>query len=137
MILRKTRSCWAEVLSTIRIAYYRRMGTTIGKNCYISSRARIDVARGRVSIGNKVEVANGSYILAHTGHRPQAPEDDSVTRLEDNVKVFVNSVVMPGVRIGENSIVGAGSVVVRDVPPNVVVMGNPARVIEHLDKKKN
>jgi len=49
------------------------------------------------------------------------------------VKIFVNSVIFPGVRIGKNSMVGAAACVMKDVPPNVVVMGNPARVIMHLD----
>ena len=133
MKLRKIRSHWADMLSSIRICYYRIMGTTIGRGCYISSGAHVDVARGKVSIGNKVEVANGSYILAHTGH--VSLQEGQVTVLEDNVKVFVNAIVLPGVRIGKNSIVGAGAVVGRDVPPNVVVMGNPARVVEHLEKR--
>jgi len=59
-----------------------------------------------------------------------------VTRLEDNVKVYVNAVVMAGVTVGRNSIVGAGAVIGRDVPPNVTVMGNPARVVKHLEDRK-
>jgi acetyltransferase-like isoleucine patch superfamily enzyme len=55
------------------------------------------------------------------------------TRLEDNVKVFVNAVVLPGVTVGARSVVGAGAVVGKDVPPNVIVLGNPARVVGHLD----
>ena len=130
MILRKLRSWSAGVLSGIRVAYYRAMGTTIGRHCYISSGAHIDVRRGRITIGNGVNIANGSYILGHTGFRPL--QEGQETRLDDGVKVFVNAVVMPGVKIGANSQVAAGAVVARDVPPNVVVMGNPARVVEQL-----
>ena len=48
----------------------------------------------------------------------------------------MNAVVLPGVKIGENSIVGAGTVVAGDVPPDVVVMGNAARVIQRLESKE-
>lgn len=106
------------------------MGVTIGTNCYISSGAQIDVAGGKVTIGNHVLIANGSYILAHAHGR--AIKEGQETKLEDNVIVFVNSVVQPGVTVGKNSNIGAGSVVIKDVPPNVVVIGNPARVISYL-----
>ena len=106
------------------------MGATIGKNCYISSGAHIDIAGGKVIIGNNVLIANGSYILAHAHGR--VLKEGQATRLEDNVIIFVNSVVLPGVTVGKNSNIGAGSVVTKDVPPNVIVMGNPARVVRYL-----
>jgi len=68
--------------------------------------------------------------------RAQRDKEGQVTRLEDNVKVYVNAVVMAGVTVGRNSIVGAGAVIGRDVPPNVTVMGNPARVVKHLEDRK-
>jgi acetyltransferase-like isoleucine patch superfamily enzyme len=105
------------------------MGVKIGKNTYISRKANIDVRRGKVSIGSRVSIAGGTYILSHTG-RTLKKENETV--LEDNVKVFVNCVILPGVRIGKNTVVGAGSVVTKDIPPNVKVMGNPARIILHL-----
>jgi acetyltransferase-like isoleucine patch superfamily enzyme len=48
-------------------------------------------------------------------------------------RVGANATILPGVVIGENALVGAGSVVVDDVPPGAVVVGNPARVIKHVD----
>ena len=47
-------------------------------------------------------------------------------------KIGANATILPGIRIGENALVGAGSVVVEDVPDNTVVVGNPARVIKQL-----
>ena len=132
MLGRKIRVWWARVLSCLRVYYYRRMGVTIGKRCYFSSGAHIDVTEGRIAIGNRVRLASGSYVLAHAAGHPEMKEGKPTT-LEDNVVVFVNAVVLPGVRVGRNSTVGAGAVVGRDVPPNVIVMGNPARVIKHLD----
>lgn len=51
----------------------------------------------------------------------------------DNVCIGGGSKILPGVAIGDRSVVGAGSVVTRDVPPGVVVAGNPARIVRHLD----
>lgn len=56
----------------------------------------------------------------------------SFIRIEDNVWVGAGAIILPGVTIHKNSIVGAGSVVTKDVPKNVVVAGNPARVIRVL-----
>jgi acetyltransferase-like isoleucine patch superfamily enzyme len=119
----------ADTISRLRVCYYRFLGVTIGEKCWISSHAHLDVSDGKISIGNGVEIAGGSYILSHVGWRPM--KEGQETRLEDNVRIYVNAIVLPGVRIGHNAIVGAGSVVTKDVPPNVVVMGNPARVIWH------
>jgi acetyltransferase-like isoleucine patch superfamily enzyme len=47
--------------------------------------------------------------------------------------IGAGAVILPGVRIGERAMVGAGAVVTRDVPSDVVVVGNPARVVRHLD----
>jgi len=131
VLARTIRTHCSEFFCRLRVAYYRFMGTSIGKGCYISSGAHIDVRRGKVIIGNKVSLSSGSYILGHA--RRQKEQE---TRLEDNVRVFVNAIIMPGVKVGKNSVVGAGCVVVRDVPPDVVVMGNPARVVKHLNNEK-
>ena len=53
--------------------------------------------------------------------------------LERGAWIGDSAIVLKGVRVGENSIVGAGAVVTKDVPPNVIVAGNPARVVKHLD----
>jgi len=115
------------------IAYYRFMGVRIGTGCYISSKAHIDIRRGDIIIGNKVNISGGCYILGHTGYQATKPGEKTV--IEDNVIIFVNAVILPGVRVGKNSIIGAGSIVMRDMPPNAVVQGNPARVIQQLENK--
>lgn len=59
----------------------------------------------------------------------------------DNVFIGCNTTILPGVKIGPNAVIGAGSIVTKDVPPNSVVAGNPAKVIETFDeyvkKRKN
>ena len=58
------------------------------------------------------------------------------TRIGNRVFIGVNAVVLPGVTIGDNCIVGAGAVVTKDVPSNSVVAGNPARVISYIEDFK-
>lgn len=135
MTLRNIRDHGANVRSWVKVQYYRLMGIKIGENCWISSDARVDVRRGKITIGNKVNISGGAYILGHAAYQPKF-KDGQATTLEDNVIIFVNAVVLPGVTVGRNSIVGAGSVVGKNVPPNVIVMGNPARVVKHLEEKK-
>jgi putative colanic acid biosynthesis acetyltransferase WcaB len=54
----------------------------------------------------------------------------------DNVEIGANAVIIGGITIGDNAKIGAGSVVTKDVPPNAVVVGNPARVVKYLDETK-
>lgn len=91
-----------------------------------------------VTIGEDVWLTRNVCVLAHfnpsEGQRKYL--GDIVckkTVVEDGVFVGVNSVILPGVTLGENAVVGAGSVVVDDVPPRTMVAGNPARIIRMLD----
>ena len=54
--------------------------------------------------------------------------------VEDYVRIGANSTILPGIKIGRNSLIGAGSVVTKDVPPDSVVAGNPAKVIKRIDQ---
>ena len=63
------------------------------------------------------------------------PPSKSPSELGDNVLVGANAVILEGVKVGNNSVVAAGSVVVEDVPENVVVAGSPAKIIKHVDAK--
>jgi len=127
MRARSIRGKVARLVSRMRISYLRFMGVTIGEHCFISRKAFIDIRRGKIVIGDYVSIAPGSFVLSHAARQPI--KEGQVTKIEDNVLILVSAVVFPGVTVGKNSIIGAGSMVTHDVPPNVTVFGNPARVI--------
>ena len=92
---------------------------------------------GKVKIGNDVQIApNVSLYTAghpiHPDSRKSGYEYGIDITIEDNVWIGGNVCVMPGVTIGENAVIGAGSVVTKDIPANVVAAGNPCRVIKQI-----
>lgn len=110
----------------------------------------------KVKVGNNVIIMNGSLMMASGGI---TIEDD--TMIAANVRLISNNhdldkrsvitckpilikrncwigagaTILRGITIGENSVVGAGSVVTKDVPDNVIVAGNPAKIIKHIETK--
>ncbi len=109
---------------------------SIGDYCVINPGVRITSAAG-IEIGNNCMLAMYAYLMDMDGHdlhhRVFAPGECAPIVLKDNVWVCDGAVICKGVTIGENSIVAARAIVTKDVPPNVVVGGNPARIIKELD----
>ena len=124
--------------STIRPPLYVDYGyqIEIGARTFINYGAvLLDV--GRISIGDDVQFGPNVQVLTPTHPldpelRRQKWEAAEPITVEDSVWLGGGVILLPGVTIGANSVVGAGAVVTRDVPPNVVVAGNPARVIREL-----
>lgn len=92
---------------------------------------------GRIRIGADVQIGPQVQLLTAThplepGPRRAKVEGSAPVTIEDNVWLGGGVIVCPGVTIGEDSVVGAGSVVVRDLPPGVLAVGNPARVVRPL-----
>ena len=112
---------------------------TIGDYVMISPGTRISASES-ISIGDSVMMANGVYITDSDWHgiydRTRRDATKNPVVISDNVWLGDNSTVLKGVSIGENSVVAARAVVIRDVPPNVVVAGNPARVVRELDTER-
>ena len=95
----------------------------------------------RITIGKNVLIAANVQIIDGNGH--DVVTDDLAARvetsyaaqpvtIEDNAWIGANSIVLPGVTIGEGSVVAAGSVVVKDIPAGMIAGGNPAKVIRPL-----
>lgn len=83
-------------------------------------------------------IADSDYhnLEPHLRHCPPGPKASAPIVIERNVWVGARATVMKGVHIGENSVVGLGSVVRKSVPPNVVVIGNPQQIVKHFDPEK-
>ena len=106
---------------------YIEEGVKIGNNCKIRTLTFIPTGvtiEDDVFIGPNVTFTNDKY--------PRTKGDWKLlpTLVKRGASIGANSVILPGITIGENAIVGAGSVVTRNVPSNSVVAGNPARIIK-------
>jgi len=114
-------------------------GIHIGDHVLISPGTRISAANS-ITIGDSCMLASNSYITDSDWHgiydRSMPPNEPSTVKLEENVWIGDSAIVCKGVTIGENAIIGAGSVVTCDIPPNVIAAGNPAKVIKELDPKR-
>ncbi len=98
----------------------------IGADTQISLKAHLDRTNPRgIHIGRGTLVAFGAAILSHDLARVL----HSDTYIGENCFIGARSIILPGVRVGDGSIVAAGSVVTMDIPPGCIVGGNPARVI--------
>ncbi|MFQ5599287.1 MAG: acyltransferase [Candidatus Krumholzibacteriia bacterium] len=109
----------------------------IGRNCKISSHTFICegvTIEDNVFVGHNVSFINDKYPRATSGGRPQTEEDWTVepTRVCEGASIGTSCTILSNVTIGRNSIVGAGSVVTRDIPDGVVAAGNPCRVLRRV-----
>ncbi|MBC5630265.1 acyltransferase [Clostridium sp. NSJ-6] len=122
-----------RILEEIWLEDYVKRGMKIGENCSIQPRCIFDYSHcNLITIGDNVTIAPQAYLLAHDASTKRDLGYTKVGQviIEDNVFVGARALIMPGVTVGKNSIVAADSVVTKDVPPNSIVAGNPARVIE-------
>ena len=110
-------------------------GARIGKNCKISSHSFICegvTIEDNVFIGHNVTFINDLYPRATNEDGTLQTDDDWQcvrTLVKKNASVGSSATLLCGITIGENAIVGAGSVVTKDVPANTIVVGNPAHVL--------
>jgi acetyltransferase-like isoleucine patch superfamily enzyme len=119
-----------------------RLGKTeirIGNYCLISPGVRISAAKS-IQIGDNCMFASNVYISDSDWHgiynriRPFRSEKPII--IEDNVWLGERVIVNKGVCIGENSVIGAGSIVTKNIPANSIAAGNPARVIKTINPKR-
>lgn len=110
----------------------------IGANCRINEGVYI-AARNRVTLGNNVVLSVGVMILDSgldmnlVANGDLTAHHESFVVIEDNVWVGARAILLPGVVVGKNSVIAAGSVVTKNVLSNTLVAGNPARQIRQFD----
>ncbi len=126
----------------IRIWALRKQGFSVGQNVYLPSDISIAhnfvYKQGELSIGNRVSIApNVTIILSSHSNFSNASKSISQKEnhviINDDAWIGAGAILLNGVTIGQGAIVGAGSIVTRDVPSYTVVAGNPARVIRNID----
>jgi UDP-2-acetamido-3-amino-2,3-dideoxy-glucuronate N-acetyltransferase len=114
-------------------------GAKIGANCKISSHTFICegvTVEDGVFIGHGVTFINDVYPRAVTGEGALQTEADWTcisTTVKKGASIGSGATILAGITIGENAMVGAGSVVTHDVPPNTIVAGNPARILRKVE----
>lgn len=111
---------------------------TVGKNVFINSCCHFQ-DQGGIFIDNGVLIGH-NVVLATLNHdlipeKRQYIYPDSI-KIGKNVWIGSNSTILQGVTVSDGAIVGAGSVVIKDVPKNCVVAGNPAKIIKHIKEDK-
>jgi len=112
---------------------------TLGQNCLINHNNRLYAGPNTsIKLANGAMLAPDVFITADHFSKSITNSSDSHSGkagdvfIGENVRVGAHCIILPGVSIGENTAVGAGSVVTKDVPANVIVAGNPARVVKQL-----
>lgn len=108
----------------VLVKYYQM---NIHKSAKISFSAKLDKANPKgINIGEETYITNGAIVLTHDMCRLYRTN----TFIGKRCFIGVNSIILPGVNIGNNTIIGSGSVVTKDVPSNVIAVGNPAKIIK-------
>lgn len=129
------------------IGYARSLGVQVGSNCRFSlSVGTFGTEPYLIKIGDHVELTSNVRFLTHDGSvwvfREKYPEIDLIAPIVvgNNVFIGMGAMILPGITIGDNCIIGAYSLVTKDIPPNSVAAGVPARIIrstnEYWDKVK-
>lgn len=127
--------------SSLRVYLLRKVGVRIGRNCRLFN-ADWGTEPYLIELGDHVAVSNNVRFLTHDGAvwvlRPEHPDLDifGSIKVGNNVCLGFNVILLPNTEIGDNTIVAAGAVVKGKIPPNSVVLGNPAKVVMSVDIQK-
>lgn len=141
--LKRMKNSWRTRCSASYIAFLRKKGVKIGENCIFreASSTAIDLTRpSLIEIGNHVDMNLNFTILTHdyvTGvflhkYNEYLPSSGKV-KLGNNIYFGKNCTILKGVTIGDNVIIGAHSLVTKDIPSNSVAAGVPAKVLCNID----
>lgn len=130
----KRTRLWPQVkLSCVGNSKEAKAEILIGQFCSIGDNTQIH-SGSRVSIGNRVLISWDVDIIGTDYHAPGggAPQPEDIV-IEDNVWIGCKVIILKGVTVGQGSIIAAGSIVTKDVPPRTLVAGNPAREIKTVE----
>ena len=130
----------------LRPILMRKMGCKVGKGCFIGDYVRVDCGHANmITLEDSVSVASGVRLLCHQRDFSDFCVGDDYMKLGYVVKPIVlkkgclvgmESFVMPGVTIGEGAIVGAGSLVTKDIPAWTIAAGRPAKVLKEIPRRE-
>ena len=126
------------------IAFARQQGVKIGDSCKFITPPNLGSEPWLIEIGNHVELSGYVTFITHDGSTWVFRNEEKYKKvlkygkiiIHDNCFIGMRTIIMPGVEIGENSIIGAGSVVTKSVPANSIYAGNPAHFICGLEDFK-
>ncbi|MHB8481167.1 MAG: acyltransferase [Nitrospiria bacterium] len=134
----------SKILSSLREYRHRtyldilvKRGLKIGKNTHIMDGAFLDPSHCfLISIGDNCTLAPNVRVIAHDASTKKSLGVAKIARVRilDNCFLGDSAIVLPGVSIGPNAVIGAGSVVTGDIPPGSVAAGNPAKVLTTTDE---
>ncbi len=132
---------YSAPLPSWSIKFQKSRGVKIGENCHFSPYVLIDLLHPElITIEDNVTISSNSMIFAHINPTANEflkkngyPRTTKPVLIKKGAVISVGCIIIAGVTIGENSIVGAGSVVTQDIPDYCVAVGNPARVIKKID----
>lgn len=131
----------SKIYGKFKLKSLKKQGVKLGKNISLTGKVRVGSEGYLVEIGDDVTIA-GADILTHDGgiriirkleNNPNLKKQGKVI-IKNNTFIGKNSIILPGITIGPNSIVGCGSVVTKNVPQNTVYAGNPAKYICSIDE---
>jgi acetyltransferase-like isoleucine patch superfamily enzyme len=123
------------------VNHARKIGVQIGKDCrLLNTNARTFGSEPYlIQIGDHVTVTSGVRFINHDGgmwvFRENEPDIElfGTIKIGSNVFIGMDTLILPGVTIGNNCVIGAGSIVTRDIPNNTVALGSPARPLKSID----
>lgn len=125
-LLRRGRG---RLLGRPDLAWYRAQGAVIGREVHLGPESLLDPQHcWLITVGDRVTFAPRVHVLAHDASTKRAVGRTLIAPvvIEDDVFLGAGTIVLPGVTIGRGAVIGAGSVVSRDVPPDAVAVGCPA-----------
>lgn len=142
---------YSALLGTLNYRYlrpklWRFMGASIGENVFIGYEVYADIGNmDRIIIEDKVHVTNRCLLLCHQRDISNYYRGDDFTKLpyhrrtihlKKGCSIGMGTIIMPGVTVGEGAIVGAGSVIIKDIPDWTIAIGSPAKVVKTIPERK-